>query len=45
MRKSLTYKILAAVLALSSANWAVPANVLAGMEQNRKTLSDILLLL
>ena len=30
MRKSLTYKILAAVLALSAANWAVPANVLAG---------------
>ena len=30
MRKSLTYKILAAVLTLSAANWAVPANVLAG---------------
>ena len=30
MRKSLTYKILVAVLALSAANWAVPANVLAG---------------
>lgn len=30
MRKSLTYKILAAVMALSAANWAVPANVLAG---------------
>ena len=30
MRKSLSYKILAAVIALSSANWAVPANVLAG---------------
>ena len=30
MCKSLTYKILAAVLALSAANWAVPANVLAG---------------
>ena len=29
MRKSLTYKILAAVMALSAANWAVPANVLA----------------
>ena len=31
MRKSLTYKILAAVMALSAANWAVPANVLAGV--------------
>ena len=30
MSKSLTYKILAAVLTLSAANWAVPANVLAG---------------
>ncbi len=30
MHKSLSYKILAAVIALSSANWAVPANVLAG---------------
>ena len=30
MRKSLTYKVLAAVLALSAANWAVPTNVLAG---------------
>ena len=30
MSKSLTYKILAAVMALSAANWAVPANVLAG---------------
>lgn len=30
MRKSLTYKVLAAVLTLSAANWAVPANVLAG---------------
>ena len=29
MRKSLTYKVLAAVMALSAANWAVPANVLA----------------
>ena len=34
MRKSLTYKILAAVLALSAANWAVPANVLAGEDDN-----------
>ena len=34
MRKSLTYKILAAVLALSAANWAVPANVLAGEDAN-----------
>ena len=31
MRKSLTYKILAAVMALSAANWAVPANILAGV--------------
>ena len=30
MRKNLTYKVLAAVLTLSAANWAVPANVLAG---------------
>ena len=30
MRKSLTYKILAAVLALSAANWALPADVSAG---------------
>ena len=34
MRKSLTYKVLAAVMALSAANWAVPANVLAG-EDNK----------
>lgn len=34
MRKSLTYKILAAVMALSAANWAVPANVLAGEDAN-----------
>ena len=34
MRKSLTYKILAAVMALSAANWAVPANVLAGKDAN-----------
>ena len=34
MRKSLTYKILAAVMALSAANWAVPANVLAGEDDN-----------
>ena len=32
MRKSLTYKILAAVMALSAANWAVPADVLAGVD-------------
>ena len=30
MRKNLTYKILAAVLALSAANWALPADVSAG---------------
>lgn len=35
MRKSLTYKILAAVMALSAANWAVPADVSAGYEENR----------
>ena len=34
MRKSLTYKILAAVMALSAANWAVPADVSAGYEDN-----------
>ena len=34
MRKSLTYKILAAVMTLSAANWAVPANVLAGEDAN-----------
>ena len=34
MRKNLTYKILAAVMALSAANWAVPANVLAGKDAN-----------
>ena len=34
MRKSLTYKILAAVMALSAANWAVPADVSAGYEEN-----------
>ena len=34
MRKSSTYKILAAVMALSAANWAVPANVLAGEDAN-----------
>ena len=34
MRKSLTYKILAAVMALSAANWAVPANILAGEDAN-----------
>ena len=35
MRKSLTYKVLAAVMALSAANWAVPADVSAGYEENR----------
>ena len=30
MRKNLQYKILVAIMALSAANWAVPANVLAG---------------
>ena len=30
MSKSLTYKILAAVMALSAANWALPADVSAG---------------
>ena len=30
MRKSLTYKVLAAVMALSAANWALPADVSAG---------------
>ena len=34
MRKSLTYKVLAAVMALSAANWAVPADVSAGYEEN-----------
>lgn len=34
MRKSLTYKVLAAIMALSAANWAVPANVLAGEDAN-----------
>ena len=33
MRKSLTYKVLAAVMALSAANWAVPADVSAGYEE------------
>ena len=43
MRKSLTYKILAAVMALSAANWAVPANVLAGayiVKQDGEIISD-----
>ena len=35
MSKSLTYKILAAVMALSAANWAVPADVSAGYVENR----------
>ena len=35
MRKSLTYKVLAAVMALSAANWAVPADVSAGYVENR----------
>lgn len=34
MCKNLQYKVLAAVMALSAANWAVPANVLAGYEEN-----------
>ena len=34
MRKSLTYKILATVLALSAANWALPADVSAGYVEN-----------
>ena len=43
MRKSLTYKILAAVMALSAANWAVPANVLSGayiVKQDGEIISD-----
>ncbi len=43
MRKSLTYKILAAVMALSAANWAVPANVLADeyiVKQDGEIISD-----
>ena len=34
MRKNLQYKILTAVMVLSAANWAVPANVLAGEDGN-----------
>ena len=34
MRKNLQYKILTAVMALSAANWAVPADVSAGYEEN-----------
>ena len=34
MRKSSTYKILAAVMALSAANWALPADVSAGYVEN-----------
>ena len=34
MCKNLQYKVLAAVMALSAANWAVPANVLAGEDGN-----------
>ena len=34
MRKSLTYKILAAVMALSAANWALPTDVSAGYVEN-----------
>ena len=30
MRKSLTYKILAAVLALTAVNYALPVNTMAG---------------
>ena len=43
MRKSLTYKVLAAVMALSAANWAVPANVLADeyiVKQDGEIISD-----
>ena len=36
MRKSLTYKVLAAVMALSAANWAVPADVSAGYEEDNE---------
>ena len=34
MRKNLQYKILTAVMALSVANWALPANALAGEDSN-----------
>ena len=34
MRKNLQYKILTAVMALSAANWALPANALAGEDSN-----------
>ena len=34
MRKSLNYKILAAAMALNAANWALPADVSAGYEEN-----------
>ena len=34
MRKNLQYKVLAAVMALSAANWALPANALAGEDSN-----------
>ena len=34
MRKNLQYKVLAAVMALSAANWAVPSDVLAGEDAN-----------
>ena len=34
MRKNLQYKILTTVMVLSAANWAVPANVLAGEDNN-----------
>ena len=43
MRKSLTYKILAAVMALGAANWAVPANVLADeyiVKEDGEIISD-----
>ena len=34
MRKNLQYKILVAIMAASAVNWALPANVLAGYEQD-----------
>ena len=43
MRKSLTYKVLAAVMALSAANWGVRANVLADeyiVKQDGEIISD-----
>ena len=34
MRKNLQYKILVAIMAASAVNWALPANMLAGYEQD-----------